>query len=324
MRLKTPSFWYGPPGVISDLLQPFSHLYAAASYLRRSVQPYKSRLPVACIGNIVAGGSGKTPVALAVMKLIREAALAQRPCFLTRGYGGNNKGPLEADWHMHKARDVGDETLLLARFAPAIVSADRGAGAVYAESQNYDLIVMDDGLQNPGLHKDMVFIVIDGVSGVGNCRMIPAGPLREPPGPALQKADAFIFIGEDRQNIRSILPADKPVFTASLEIADGWKADKKNPYIAFCGIAHPKKFKQTLDTAGVALAAFHSFADHHSFTARELEKLAAEAKAKNARLITTAKDAARLPSDFTVDILPVEIAWEDKDAVVSFLRERLS
>lgn len=329
MRLKAPSFWYKPPGITSVPLVPLSCLYRAGHGLRHAVaRPYKAKMPVVCIGNIVAGGSGKTPSALAVMHLIHYAALAERPCFLTRGYGGSLKGPVTVDKDRHSAQLVGDEPLLLALEAPTVVSANRKKGARYAEDRHFDLIVMDDGLQNPGLEKDISFVVIDGATGFGNGRVLPAGPMRERAGAGLGKADAFILIGNDRHNVRASLPAGKPVFAATLEVSNEWIKDGDSIHVAFCGIAHPDKFRQTLASADINVAAFHAFPDHYNFLPDDLERLADDAAGRKARLITTAKDAARLPADFTrrhiVDVLPVQLGWDNEVAVIDFLKTRLA
>ncbi len=325
MRLKTPQFWYESDSIKTKMLTPLSFFYKAASKLCQNTgTPYKSTIPVICVGNIVSGGSGKTPVSLAIMNLTGT----KQSCFLTRGYGGQNKGPLVADKDKHTAADIGDEALLLANKALTIISADRGKGACLAEDKKADLIIMDDGLQNPQLHQDIKIIVIDGATGFGNGKVIPAGPLRESLESGLQKADAFVFIGADKQNIKNMIPKNRPVFDAKITVSENWISDTKIPYIAFSGLAHPEKFKGTLEDISVNIVDWHPYPDHYSFTAQDLETLAAEAKEKKARLITTEKDAARLPRDFVqgnpLDILPIQITWEDREAVIAFLKNKIT
>lgn len=312
MPLKTPSFWYGQPSPIQALLTPLSFLYGAGQALHTATrgESYLSSLPVICVGNIVAGGSGKTPAAIAVMELVREAGLAANPCFLSRGYGGRNGGPVAVDPHIHTFRDVGDEPLLLSRHAPVIVSADRAAGARLAEQLKYDLIVMDDGFQNRGLHKALSFLVIDGESGFGNGRLLPAGPLREPVTEALQRTDAVIFIGDDGKNLLRTVLKDKEILSASLDVPEGW-IRPASPCIAFCGIARPGKFRKTIESQGIELAGWHEFPDHHPYSENDLRALEQKARETGARLLTTEKDAVRLPPSFKshVEILPVRLVF---------------
>lgn len=328
MRLKTPNFWYEPDNMKARALGFLSLLYSAGHKLRQNTgTAYKSKIPVICIGNIVSGGSGKTPTALSIMDIIKNTGLAKTPCFLTRGYGGRNKGSLLVNKDKHSAADIGDETLLLADKAPTIASAHRGKGAMLAENKSFGLIIMDDGLQNPQLYQDIKIVVIDGNTGFGNGRLLPAGPLRESLNSGLKKADAFVLIGEDKQNIIAQLPTSKPAFRAKITVLESWISNTDTPYIAFSGLAHPEKFKKSLEDININITGWHPYPDHYEFSPSDLNALAAEAKEKSARLITTEKDAARLPRNFIkdnpLDILPIQIKWEDSDAVINFLKQRL-
>lgn len=331
MRLKTPSFWYRKtvPAIAAGLtLLPLSLIYRIGNTFNQiRIKPHKPEIPVICIGNLTAGGSGKTPVALAIMNLIQSESIARNPCFLSRGYGGTLKGPAFVDPEKHSSHDAGDEPLLLARRAPAIVSADRVAGAALAYKSGHDLIVMDDGLQNRSLVKTLSLVVIDGGTGFGNGFMLPAGPLREPLTSGFEITDAFALIGEDTQNILPRLPAGKPVLRARLAVPDTWQVDKNASYIALSGIGIPEKFKATALEKGLKITGWHAFPDHHIFTAAELDALDKEAAAKSARLLTTEKDAARLPRNFTfktrLDVMPVHIVWEDENAVCDLLLKRI-
>ncbi len=333
MKFKTPTFWYGDPPAPSSraaaaLLSPLSLVYRGLHALHQKTgpSPYRSTLPVLCVGNIVAGGSGKTPVALALLKEIQALNSAKAPCFLTRGYGGCLKGPVKVSPGRHTAPTAGDEALLLARAAPTIVSANRGKGAQLAEKSGHDLIIMDDGLQNPSLEKTLRLIVIDGSSGFGNGHLLPAGPLREPLSTGLEKADVFVLIGPDTRHIRKHLPAGRPVWQAHLR-PHAAGLDKNTPYVGFTGIGRPEKFKNTLEQLGLSLADWRSFPDHHAFSAGELDGLDRLAATLGARLITTEKDAVRLPAGFpwrkAPVILPVEIQWETPEDVRRFLKDRL-
>lgn len=324
MRLKTPSFWYnGTP--VPAWLPPLSAVYLAAYKFYTAVRgrnPYASSIPVICVGNAVAGGSGKTPTVLALLDVILTKGLARNPVILTRGYGGKLSGPVKVE--DHDVADVGDEALLLSSRAPVIVSRDRVAGAKLAEAMRADLIIMDDGLQNPSLHQDIRLLVVDSKTGFGNGHVLPAGPLREPATDALGKADALLLI--DSGNAHAMrLPAlkGKGFFTARLR--PDVSPDPRKSYIAFAGIGRPEKFFETLNSIGLKILGQHSYADHHPYTSSELEFLKAEASSRNAILITTDKDHVRLPPEWKNQIaaLPVTLEFQSGDRVADFLRTRL-
>jgi tetraacyldisaccharide 4'-kinase len=239
-------------------------------------------VPVICIGNLTAGGSGKTPVAIAIAQML--IARGRTVFFLTRGYGGKAKGPLCVTGDENAAH-VGDEALLLARTAPVIVAADRAAGAKRARREGADVIVMDDGHQNFSLHKNLSLVVVDGQAGFGNRRMIPAGPLREPVAQGLARADAVIVMGDGDPGLEGfagrLLRAHLAVDAAPLA---------GQPVFAFAGIGRPQKFFDSLATAGVQLMGARAFADHHPYSAAEIAAL----KATGLPLVTTEKDWVRL------------------------------
>lgn len=322
--MKTPPFWYkNTHSIQSALLWPISQLYRFGHSLHqaRAPAPYRAACPVICVGNLTAGGSGKTPSVLALIDLIKAHDLAKNPHILTRGYGGSEKGPLLLDSARHDAWQVGEEPLLLARKAPVIVSSDRAAGARLAVQNGADLIIMDDGLQNPGLIKDLSLVVIDGTSGFGNKQLIPAGPLREPLEAGFARADAFIIIGEDRCNLHALLPADKPVFSAQIKAQS--LPDTGRPYVGFAGLGRPEKFKKTLEDCGLTLSHFESFADHHFYDSGDVQKLRSLAARYGASLITTEKDAVKLPEDFEVDVLPVCLVWDKETALLETVKHTL-
>ena len=271
-------------------------------------KPYRAHMPVICIGNLSVGGTGKTPAALLVVKLLKQAGW--RPAMLTRGYGGKLSGPCWVETNRHTADDVGDEPLLLAKTLPVCVSRHRGDGARFIESDGaYDIIVMDDGLQNPSLHKDISIGLFDGGVGIGNGWMLPAGPMREPFSSGIQKLDLILINGADKTLLRSRLPADLPVFDVAIT-PDDTKIDvQKSQYIAFAGIGRPERFFQTLDKIGVTSLEQHAFPDHHPFREAELASLSKLAEQQNASLITTEKDWHRLPRPWQVKIsyLPVSL-----------------
>ncbi len=325
--MKTPKFWYSPkkPSLCVSLLTPFAGLYERAARLHReNSNPQPVSVPVICLGNLVAGGSGKTPTAISLIKLLRDTHFFLSPAFVTRGYKGKIIGTERVD-DSNNAVFWGDEALLLARNATTYVSANRYEGAKTAISGGADAIILDDGLQNYDLQKTISFAVMDGRMGFGNERVIPAGPLRQPLEDGIERTDAFILIGEDVRDSLSKIPADKPVFRAATKVRD--EIDLPNmPYIAFCGIGFPEKFKATIDEQKIDCVGFHAFADHHAYTMNDMSKLVDEALEKKARLLTTEKDFVRLP-DFVkkslIDVLPIEIIFDNPDDILNFIRSRI-
>lgn len=322
--MRAPAFWQGDRWP-ARCLSPFAWLYAAAAAWRqRRARPQRAAVPVICIGNLVSGGAGKTPAALAVAA--RLQALGRRPVFLTRGYGGRERGPLLVDPARHDAEAVGDEPLLLARRAPVVVSSDRVAGARTAVEAGADLIVMDDGFQNPHLDKDLSLLVFDAAVGLGNGRVLPAGPLREAPEAGLARADALLLIGEDQgvgERLRRLAPA-LPLLTARLLAAPGDLAGRR--LLAFAGIGRPEKFFASLRQIGAEPLACRAFADHHRYRPDELAALRAEAARLDARLVTTEKDLLRLPPEERRDIaaLAVTLAFDDREALDRLLAPLLA
>jgi tetraacyldisaccharide 4'-kinase len=279
-------------------------------------------IPVICIGNLTVGGAGKTPTALAVAHLLLQ--IRERPFFLSRGYGGQLPGPVRVDPAFHRAADVGDEPLLLARLAPTIVAHDRVTGARLARTLGASVIVMDDGFQNPSLTKDLSILVVDGTRGIGNGRLVPAGPLRAPLDVQIKQARAIIVVGaadgaagiEDvaqRHNV-VVLHGRLEPNQASLTALGGRKV------LAFAGIGNPDKFFTTLAEAGVTVAEHQSFGDHHRYTAAEAETLIRRADTAGLVLMTTEKDHVRLAGDpalaklaVRAAVLPVRLVVDEQD-----------
>jgi tetraacyldisaccharide 4'-kinase len=279
-------------------------------------------LPVICLGNLTIGGGGKTPAALAVAQLLHAAH--ERPFFLSRGYGGQLAGPVRVNPTLHRAADVGDEPMLLARLAPTIVARDRVAGATFARSAGASVIVMDDGFQNPSLAKDLNIVLVDGSRGIGNGRVIPAGPLRAPLEPQLDRAQALIVVGAADGAARVIDRAERrriPIFRGRLEPDRAVvKAIGQRKVLAFAGIADPEKFFATLTGAGIQIANRASFPDHHRFSAADAVDLVAKAQADHLMLLTTEKDLVRMAGEpdlqqlaASASALPVRLVVEDQD-----------
>lgn len=315
--MKTPRFWYPQrghcsPALWSDLLVPFSSLFKAGTFLRRAfAKPYHAQVPVVCVGNVVAGGAGKTPTALALAQIFQDRG--QKAVFVTRGYGGKG-APTCVDLACHNAADVGDEALLLAASAPTWAAHDRVKAVREAETRA-SVIIMDDGLQNPNIAPDTSILVVDGDVGIGNGRVIPAGPLRESLLCALNRVAAMIIIGDrDRQNLAA--QARVPVFRAHLQPRLPLGFPREAKFIAFAGIARPSKFYATARSLGLNVVETRDFDDHHAYSAADIDALRLLAKERGALLLTTEKDAVRLSPEFhdEVEILPVRLVFDDPGA----------
>lgn len=316
--MRAPDFWQ-EDGLLARLLDPLGRVYGLLGAMRRRLATPKTvAVPVICIGNLTVGGAGKTPTAIAVARRLRE--MGQQPHFLTRGYGGRVKGPLRVDLGDHDAASVGDEALLLARIAPCWVARDRVAGAEAAVAAGADVIVLDDGHQNPYLAYHLALVVIDAAVGFGNHRLMPAGPLRETIASGLARADALVIIGDGPKT--GAIDSDLPRLTARISAAEEGLDLKDERLIAFAGIGRPGKFFQTLQDLGARLVATHHFPDHHPFTTPEVEAILAQSRQVDAACITTEKDHVRLPLPLGnyVKKLPIELRFDATDA----LDQRLS
>ena len=348
--MREPSFWWRKPGAASGLLAPVAAAYAAVAQARLNQTGQRAGVPVICIGNLTVGGAGKTPAAIAVAQMLAHAG--EQPFFLSRGYGGTAAGPLQVDPARHRAVDVGDEPLLLARRAPTIVVRDRIAGARAAVAAGASVIIMDDGFQNPSLEKDLSVLVVDAGRGIGNGRVLPAGPLRAPLAAQLRRAQAMVLIaptapihhrhpevpassraskGErpapDQRTLGacSVVTAARdeniPVFHAHLEPdAQAIAALAGSSVLAFAGIGDPRKFFATLAGSGIAVTAAHSFPDHHRYTRRQAQALCDAADRRGLVLVTTEKDLARLGGEQELaalaaraQALPVTLVFEEED-----------
>lgn len=293
MRLEPPRWWYGGKRA-PVLLLPAAYAYDVATELRfRLTRPQVSPLPVFCVGNFTMGGAGKTPTAIALAHMLAE--VGRKPAFLTRGYGGSESGPLPVKPD-HGAEEVGDEALLLARHFPTVVSRKRPEGARLIEEMGCDCIVMDDGFQNPSLHKDFCLAVVDGGAGFGNGRVFPAGPLRGALRRQLPRANAILILGGSvpRRTALAARFAGLPVLRGDLRPAPAVSSLAGQRVIAYCGIGRPQKFFETMKETGAVLVKGVRFPDHHPFTEKEAARLLSLASRKRAALVTTEKDFARL------------------------------
>ncbi len=314
--MKTPRFWQ-QKNALSTALVPLSFLYGIGAVLDRALAtPKHAKLPVISVGNVTAGGAGKTPATLAIIPLLRD--LGHTPHILIRGYKGAalsaHRVQENDDW-----KTVGDEALLLAKAAPTWVGADRFAAAHAAAKSGATILVCDDALQHHALHKDVSLLVIDGAYGNGNGWLLPAGPLREPFSAALARVDAVVVIGEDVQNLTHNLSI--PVFRATLQPAQDAAFIANKKWFAFAGIARPEKFYASLRALGANLVATRDFSDHHAYSEAGVKRLFAQAEKYGARLITTAKDAVKIPAAYrsNIQVLDVALVLEEPQKLSNFL-----
>lgn len=329
--MQPPRFWYNPPqqpGWQSRLLAPLgaAYAYGTARRLTRGV-PFRARVPVICIGNINAGGTGKTPAAIALVQLLAARGVAAH--LVSRGYGGTLSKtaaePVRVSERLHGAAEVGDEPLLLSAFAPVWVSINRAKAVAAAQAAGAQAIVLDDGFQNPSVHKDLSLVVVDAHQGFGNGKVLPAGPLREPVLVGLARADLLLTVGDDRAQghftatwgMQVALPRIEGALEA-LQTGMDWTGLK---VLAFAGIGQPEKFFATLRALGAILHRTEALADHQPLSDRLMQRLLAEAESAGAQLVTTEKDAARLPARLrnSVLTLPVRMSLRDPQTFLSAL-----
>jgi tetraacyldisaccharide 4'-kinase len=330
--MREPSFWWREGGLAAALLAPVAAVYGAVAGARLGQRGWRAGRPIVCVGNFTVGGAGKTPTALAAAQLLARAG--ERPFFLSRGYGGALAGPVLVDPGRHRAHEVGDEPLLLARVAPTIVSRRRPAGARLAAQSGAGVIVMDDGFQNPSLAKDFSILVVDGQRGIGNARVFPAGPLRAPLDAQLARSHALVVVGTAEGAAKVVAAArarDIPVFAARLAPDAGFIAALGGGRVlAFAGIGDPRKFFSTLTGLGITVAAARGFPDHHRYTAAEAKALCDDADRDGLVLVTTEKDLVRISGDEALaelaahaHALPVRLAFEDEAGFARLLSSRI-
>ena len=331
MRLDEPQWWYGEtPDLRQRLLAPIAHLYGRIVEARfRRHRPYSSRFPVICVGNFTAGGAGKTPLALFIARLLLERG--ESPVFLSRGYGGTTPGPVWVEDAPDAAQRFGDEPLLLARVAPTLVARDRKAGVQMIEEGGWhaSVIIMDDGLQNPVLTKDLSIAVVDGRRGIGNGDVIPAGPLRAPLEFQIGLVDAIVVRALDaaqdpeehgvHELLRHTFPG--PVLAAHAVPSGDTTRLSKTPIVAYAGIANPDRFFGLLEASGARVVQRIAFPDHHAFSRADAVRLLERAQATGGRLVTTEKDWVRLKgsTDVRKDLMEktepfaIEMVFESRD-----------
>ena len=302
--LKPPAFWYNDPGWQVSLLSPIANKYAQMA-TKRIMAPssYKADVPVICIGNMVMGGAGKTPLTQGLCSVLPGAHI------LSRGYGRTKKMSTLVDPLLHSYQEVGDEPLLLSQFAPTWVGSDRNAIARLATQAGAKYLLLDDGFQNPSLHKDLNLVVVDAFSAFGNEHIFPAGPLREPLEQGLERADALVFVGRNNPSLMDRFRDRLPVTMARvLPNAKDLMALHGQNVVAFAGLARPGKFYQMLDLEGIHVEECISFADHYPYTKADMDNLLKRAKRENAALVTTRKDFVRIPHEYREHVHTIDIS----------------
>lgn len=302
--MKEPGFWR-EDGLLPRLLTPLGWCYALAGRIRASfARPYRAPIPVICIGNLTAGGAGKTPTAIAALRSLIAVEIEVHA--VTRGYGGSIKGPHRVNLRKDGYLRVGDEPLLLAAEAPTWVARDRAAGIRAAVEAGAQAVVLDDGHQNPGFARDLSIVVIDGGAGFGNGRVIPAGPLRESVAQGLARADAVVLIGEPMPGLEAQL-AGKTILRAKLEPRFSGISLSGRRVFAFAGIGRPEKFFATVRELGAELVDTESFPDHHVYDNRMINRLVDRAANQSLVAVTTEKDMVKLPRSVRGLVWPVPV-----------------
>lgn len=314
--MRPPGFWHTEPGLRAALLAPLGALYAAGTR-RRLAQGLRASVgvPVICVGNLNAGGTGKTPTVIALAGRLAERGITAHA--VTRGHGGSLEGPVQVDERAHRAEQTGDEALLLAAFLPTWVAKDRAAGARAAAAAGAQAILLDDGFQNGALAHDLSLIVVDAHIGFGNGRVIPAGPLRERVAEGMARADLLLSIGDREGQSRFAARWGEALTVPRLEgalvpLATGLPLSGM-PVLAFAGIGHPEKFFRTLKHLGADLRSTHALSDHQPLTDALMARMLREAKGIGAQVVTTEKDAVRLPPQLRAQVItvPVRLGLDD-------------
>ncbi|MCK0168717.1 tetraacyldisaccharide 4'-kinase [Jannaschia sp. S6380] len=315
--MKAPGFWSRPPRLRARLLSPLGAIYAAATARRVARPGQRVGVPVICVGNLTAGGTGKTPTVIALLQMLAERGVAAH--VVSRGHGGRLAGPVRVDPARHTDAEVGDEPLLLAAFGPTWVARDRAAGALAAIRAGAGAILLDDGFQNPSLVKDLSIVVVDAGAGFGNGRVIPAGPLREPVAAGLARADFTLTIGAGTV----VLPQPPTRLRGRLVPLTTGMDWTGLPVFAFAGIGRPQKFFDTLSDLGADLRGTEALADHQPLTPALLRRLGERAARLSAQPVTTEKDAVRLPPSLRGQVLalPVRLEIEDSAPLEAALSE---
>ncbi|MBX3581604.1 MAG: tetraacyldisaccharide 4'-kinase [Rhizobiaceae bacterium] len=329
MASESPPFWWEKTDWRARALYPLSSIYGAVARRRMAnARREKLDVPVLCVGNFTVGGTGKTPVAIALAKQAKQMLLS--PGFLSRGYGGTIHEPHVVDRKQDSARQVGDEPLLLSDHAPTATTPNRVAGAQLLLDRGCNFLIMDDGFQSAQIHMDYALIVVDGRYGIGNGHVLPGGPLRAPLIDQVRFSTGIVNMGDDLAGeavVRQAARAGRPIFEAWLKPRSADKFAGRR-FFAFAGIGHPDKFFATVESAGGEVAMSRSFPDHHFYSNNELKELGDGAREAGLELITTAKDFARLRNGIAppelidkLNVLEIDAVFENANATRRIIEE---
>ena len=311
VMIRPPAFWAAPAGFRAAMLHPLGALYAAGTAWRLARGPHaRLGVPVVCVGNLNVGGTGKTPLVIALATRLRARGVNVH--VVSRGYGGTLAGPVRVDARCHRAAQVGDEPLLIEPVAPVWTARRRGAGARAALEAGASMVLLDDGFQNPELAKDLSIVVVDAHDGFQNGRVIPAGPLREPVRKGLARADFVVSLGRPKDR-RVVHTFGVPCLTGALEPVETETDWAGVPVFAFAGIGQPAKFFRTLEELGASIKGRVVLADHQPLRPALVRGLLDQARRLSAHPVTTQKDAVRLPRDMRKEVrsLPVHVVLDD-------------
>lgn len=327
--MKAPSFWQKKKSVLSVLLAPMGYLYARATKRRlEKNEPFRAGLKVVCVGNLAVGGTGKTPVCLALGDFFHKQG--QNFFYLNHGYHSKEQNILLPKGSIYR-EGLSDEAFILASKAPTVIAKNRKEGALLAQKSGAKLLIMDDGFQNPSLYKDFSFLVVDGEKGFGNGRVLPAGPLREPVREGIQRAQAVILIGQDKTGVLPFLENMEkkrgqklPVLKAEIRPDEILIRELKGkPLLAFCGIGRPEKFYNMLKKEELTVSKTISFPDHHLYKEKELSNLLSLAKQEGLILVTTRKDTVKLPLSFRekIQTMDIELVFKNEAKLKELMRD---
>ncbi len=325
MQLKAPKFWFlSHLHIFSIVLYPLTFVYRGVRWVHQRMLFRKRPIhgiprPVVCVGNSVVGGAGKTPVVTYLAHLLGKQNIPV--ALISRGFGGHIVAATKVDTRKHSTSDVGDEPLLLANVGPTWVGKDRNASCLAAAREGAEVLLLDDGLQNESIPRDLALLVVDGHQGFGNGLTLPAGPLRETLPESIRKIDAVVLMGDDVHQCRKVTEQiqkhvhhEFPIFKGSLkptEASLSRLAGKK--LYAFAGIGYPDKFFHLLGKHSEHVVAKESFPDHYKYTVDDITRLQKKASTADAQLITTLKDWVRLPAHVQKEVLYVEVDFVPND-----------
>ena len=305
--MKTPLFWDKKKSIFSIILIPFSFIWLLGSFIKKK-KAIKFNIPIIKIGNVVAGGAGKTPTVLSLtQKLINSKVNVHIIC---RGYKSSAKKSIQVNTKIHTYKEVGDEALMCAAIAPTWVGKIRSESIKCAIDNGANLVILDDGLQDESIFSNLNIIVFNGYQGIGNGRIIPAGPMRENLNKALNKSHLALIIDEDKKNISQQINKTIPIIQSNLIIEDKYINNFKNKeVIAFCGIGYPQKFYKSLNKIGCKVLYTKSFPDHYHYSEQDIKKLLKKSQELNSLLITTEKDHVKIMENYKSRIyyFPIKI-----------------